>query len=121
MLGYPSSPEAVSERLRVIGTYPDLASWVAESDGVLLGFVGACTAPAFELNGLYGRILALVVDPTAQGLGVGRALVEVAEAWMAARGARDVFVHSGNHRTEAHAFYRRMGYESTGLRFRKRL
>ena len=85
----------------------------------MVGFIGACTAPAFEKNGLYGRILALVVDPSGRGLGVGRALVDVAEAWMAAQGAREVFVHSGNHRSAAHEFYRRLGYEATGLRFKK--
>jgi len=28
---------------------------------------------------------------------------------------------AGNHRVDAHAFYERVGYESTGLRFSKRL
>jgi GNAT superfamily N-acetyltransferase len=121
VLGYPSTPTEVVGRLERIAGAPDFASWVAEAGGRVLGFIGACTAPAFEKNGTYGRILALVVDPDARGLGVGRDLTLVAERWMEGRGAAEVFVHSGNHRTEAHAFYRRLGYEATGVRFRKRL
>jgi GNAT superfamily N-acetyltransferase len=119
VLGYPSTATEVVERLRVIGSHPGFASWVAEADGHVVGFVGACTAPAFEKNGVYGRILALVVDASARGLGIGRALVDVAERWMLERGAGEVFVHSGNHRAEAHDFYRRLGYEATGFRFKK--
>jgi hypothetical protein len=38
---------------------------------------------------------------------------------MREQGAEEVVVNSGNHQTEAHEFYRRLGYQSTGLRFRK--
>lgn len=119
VLGYPSTPDDLVSRLTVMRNRPDHASWVAEAGGSVVGFVGACTAPAYEKNGRYGRILALVVDPSARGLGVGRALIAVAERWMREQGAEEVVVNSGNHRTEAHEFSRRLGYQSTGLRFRK--
>jgi len=119
VLGYPSSADEVLERLATIRDHRNFASWVAEADGAVVGFIGVCVSPAFEKNGVYGRILALVVDPSTQGLGVGRALVDTAERWMTDQGATDVFVNSGNHRPAAHEFYRRMGYDATGLRFRK--
>jgi GNAT superfamily N-acetyltransferase len=119
VLGYPSSADEVVQRLAAVREHRDFTSWIADADGIVVGFIGACVTPSFEKNGVFGRILALVVDPAAQGSGIGRLLVETAERWMSERGATDVFVNSGNHRPAAHEFYRRMGYDATGLRFRK--
>ena len=68
-----------------------------------------------------GRISPLVVAEDAQGHGIGRMLVEAAEAWMRKKGCKLVEVTSNDRRAEAHAFYRHMGYERTSIRFAKKL
>ena len=63
----------------------------------------------------------LVVAEEAQGHGIGRMLVEAAEAWMRKHGCTLVEVTSNDRRADAHAFYRHMGYERTSIRFAKSL
>ena len=54
------------------------------------------------------------VDPEARGRGVGRALLEAAEAWGRDRGctAASLSVTAGN--SPAERLYRQAGYEPTG-------
>ena len=68
-----------------------------------------------------GRIPVLVVAKEAQGLGLGRMLVDAAEQWCRTKGCRLIEVTSNDRRAEAHAFYRHMGYERTSIRFFKKL
>jgi GNAT superfamily N-acetyltransferase len=67
------------------------------------------------------RVTALVVTPTAQGLGIGRALLKEAERRARAGGAARIELTSGSQRTEAHAFYRACGYGDGTVRFVKPL
>jgi GNAT superfamily N-acetyltransferase len=43
------------------------------------------------------------------------------EDWAHEQGASAIALTSGNHRHEAHEFYRRAGYQQTGVRFVKTL
>lgn len=63
----------------------------------------------------------LVVDATHRSAGIGAALLAHLEQVAREHGARCVELESGHPRTHAHRFYRRAGYEDTGLTFRKRL
>jgi GNAT superfamily N-acetyltransferase len=65
------------------------------------------------------RITALAVRNDVQGRGVGRALVEAAEAWAWTEGAARIELTSGDHRLAAHAFYRSAGYAVDSRRFLK--
>ena len=68
-----------------------------------------------------GRSLALAVTSVRQRRGIGRTLMQAAETTLIQRGARVSVVTSGNHRTDAHAFYEENGYTFTGRRYKKSL
>jgi GNAT superfamily N-acetyltransferase len=63
--------------------------------------------------------MALVVGSEHRGLGVGRALISMAEDWARQKGAREVMLTTHERRADAHRFYRSVGYEATGYRFYK--
>jgi GNAT superfamily N-acetyltransferase len=67
------------------------------------------------------RIVAMVVDETARRRGVGGELVAALERRAASMGARKIVVTSASRRADAHAFYEKLGYARTGMRFGKEL
>lgn len=94
---------------------------VATLDGKVVGLCGISSRVVVHRPAPLGRITALAIAKEVQGQGIGRMLVEAAEAWMRKRGCQLVEVTSNDRRTEAHAFYRHMGYERTSIRFFKKL
>jgi GNAT superfamily N-acetyltransferase len=66
-----------------------------------------------------GRITALVVDPSVRGQGIGRALVAAAEDALASAGCGVIEVTTNAARSDAHAFYRRLGYDQSSVKFTK--
>ncbi len=94
---------------------------VAVRAGALLGVVTAHVTPVLHRPEPVGRLTALVVAEAARRRGVGRALVEAAEELVAARGCGLIEVTSNRRLVDAHAFYERLGYEATSLRFKKTL
>jgi len=94
---------------------------VATLDKLIVGMCGIGRRVVIARPAPLGRITSLIVTGDAQGHGIGRMLVEAAEAWMRERGCQLVEVTSNDRRAEAHAFYRHMGYERTSIRFAKKL
>jgi GNAT superfamily N-acetyltransferase len=120
-LGYPTTPEAMRDRLALILADPRYATFVADRGGSVLGVAGCALGRYYEKDGLYSQLVVLAVSSSARGEGIGARLVETIEAWSSSKGARDVIVNSGLHRVDAHRFYERCGYSRTGFRFVKQL
>jgi len=120
-LGYPTTVEAMTERLAMILADPNYATFVADTGAGVIGVAGATLGHYYEKDGTYSRLLVLAVASTARGQGTGTRLVEAVEQWAASKGAREVIVNSALHRSEAHGFYERRHYARTGLRFVKQL
>jgi GNAT superfamily N-acetyltransferase len=120
-LGYPSDAAEMEQRLPPILGDDSYATLVAEVDGAVVGLIGLRVGRDYVRSGWYSQLLVLAVDEKARRGGIGRQLVEAAEAWARARGADVMVLHSGRQRTGAHAFYERVGYEATGVRFKKTL
>jgi GNAT superfamily N-acetyltransferase len=122
-LGYPAEAAAVVHRLEPILASPNDAVLVAVDDADRpIGWVHVGVELALEDSDA-GGIRGLVVDEKWRSQGVGRVLLERAEAWARGRGVSVLQVRSRVTRERAHAFYERSGYEriKTSYVFRKRL
>lgn len=108
-LGYPAAEEDVLGRLRAIGQRPDHAVFVAEAAGRVVGWVHVYTVATME-SPAHAEIGGLVVDEAHRGRGIGRALMQRAEAWARDAGLGMVRLRSNVIRAEAHDFYERIGY-----------
>ena len=80
-------------------------TWVAEIDDRIVGF---CTGRTAQ-----GDIWALFVDPAHEGLGCGRALLDVATRWLFARGVGTIGLTTSP-ATRADHFYAEAGWERGG-------
>lgn len=122
VLGYPTTSAQAARRLARVLDDDRYAVWAAvDTDGEVLGMTGVHLMWPFEYDEPIVRLLALAVRPTAQGRGVGSALLSRAEEHARELGARMLTLNSGMQREAAHRFYRSRGYDATGLRFRRDL
>jgi len=108
-LGYDIDEALIRERIEALGDGGASAAWVAQEDGAAVGYIHAALYPSLYL-GKMANIMALAVAPGYQGRGIGRALLERAEAWAKENGCTGMRLNSGDERTGAHAFYRSCGY-----------
>ena len=119
-LGHEIDEKAVRKNLKTLGKTGELPL-VATLDKVVVGMVGRHAMVTVHRPAPVGRIPVLVVAKEAQGMKLGRMLVEAVEQWCRKKGCRIVEVTSNDRRAEAHAFYRHMGYERSSIRFFKKL
>lgn len=122
-LGYASSKEQVLRYHAGLAVDEDQTILVAEAPaGQVVGWVHV--HGHHWLGGLsHARIAGLVVDQSHRGRGIGKALVQAAEAWALERGYQEVVLNSNVVRERAHQFYRDLGYAvvKTQYQFRKGL
>ena len=120
-LGYPCDIDDAAERIDAIAANDRQALVLARRDGMVCGLVALDFMYYLPLGTITCRVTALVVTPTAQGLGIGRQLLKEAERRARSGGAARIELTSGSQRTEAHAFYRACGYKDSSVRFVKQL
>jgi len=119
-LGYPSTEEDVDDRLAYWTDDPASALFAAaDDDDILVGVAALHVTPILEVTGKFGRLVALVVDDTVRGRGVGSLLVTAAEQHARSAGCLFMEVTSSQHRRQAHLFYERRGYRDTRDRSRR--
>jgi GNAT superfamily N-acetyltransferase len=119
-LGYPTDPDTLDSRLRRLEDDPGTQVFVAELDGEVMGLAVLHVMPLLERPPL-GRITALVVSGSRRRLGIGRRLVEQAEEQARLAGCERLDLTTSEHRTDAHAFYRELGFAERSRRFVKDL
>jgi ribosomal protein S18 acetylase RimI-like enzyme len=119
-LGHPLGESAVRTNLKALARLKE-SPVVATLGGKVVGLIGIHQMVTVHRDAPVGRIPVLVVAEEAQGQGIGRLLVEEAERRLGKAGCKMVEVTSNDRRTEAHAFYRHLGYERTSLSFMKKL
>lgn len=117
-LGYPVDETTLAKRFDAFAEQGEKAL-VAERDGRIIGLLTLHVTPVLHRAGSVGRITTLVVEEAHHGQGVGRALVDDAERQLWEKGCVLIEVTSNKKRTDAHAFYEKLGYEQTSYRFAK--
>jgi predicted N-acetyltransferase YhbS len=110
-LGYPSTEDALVERLASVLGRDDHLVCVAEKDGKVVGWLHAFVAFRIE-SPAFAEIAGLVVARSTRGEGLGRQLVQAASAWARLKGLRKIRVRSNVVRKESHDFYTHLGFES---------
>ncbi len=100
-----SEPEILS---RIGGSQSDFLAVQGVASGELTGAVYV------EIRGDRGYFGLLSVDPDHQGTGLGRLLVEAAEAHCRAAGCQALDIDVVNLRTELPRFYAKFGFSATG-------
>jgi GNAT superfamily N-acetyltransferase len=111
------------------GTRKRLATLTREGDvplvatlaGRVVGLCGVQVSTMIQRPKPVGRIIILVIAEEARGQSLGRMLIEAAEEHFRKAGCGIIEVTSRDEHAQAHAFYRRMGYERTSMRFAKEL
>jgi ribosomal protein S18 acetylase RimI-like enzyme len=117
-LGYPTTPERMAGRFDLLAGDTAHALFVAEVAGELA--TGEPLAGWVHVHGVLlleadprAEIWGLVVDAAHRGRGIGRALMDRAEAWARERGYTEIRLHSNVVRAAAHRFYQDLGYRIT--------
>ncbi len=99
---------------------PDIHLVVAESEDE--GVVGFARLSLEEkVWGLSCEVHTLVVEEASRGAGIGRRLMDAAESWAVAEGAKAIRVNVLLQNAGGRAFYEREGYLPIALRYGKPL
>ena len=108
-LGYPTTTARAAERLEPIAADSGQAFLVAESAGVVVGWIHVHVTRLVEAEP-FAELGGLVVDEAHRGRGAGRALMTAAEDWIRANRIAKLRVRTRSDRLDAHAFYEARGY-----------
>lgn len=119
-MGYPVDNDSSERKLRELMADPERNLVQVATVGILVsGLVVGHLIPMLQQEAPLGRITALAVDEDQRGLGIGKRLLQSAERWFAERGASRLEVTSAEQRTEAHEFFRALGFREQRLRLIK--
>lgn len=120
-LGYPTSIDQARTRLALFDASPANHVLVAEADGRVVGLAALEIGLHIEKDGKHGQLTALVTDARLRRRGVARTLLTAVEKLARDEDCEVLFLRSNKRRSDAHAFYRTVGYEETHLTFNKQL
>ena len=121
-MGYDYPEDSTREILRALLSSPRDRILVAVIGDTVVGYVHAC-----DYQVLYAppmkNIMGIAVAPAHRREGIGRLLLSAVEDWVRQSGAAGIRLVSGASRTEAHAFYRSLGFDGgrEQLNFKKYL
>ena len=117
----PTRAEHVSAWFRSILQKPAALIWIAEEDGVPVGYVLALLHEReenpFRSARRWCEIDQIAVNDTRRRRGIARTLVQRVLAEVRRRGIRDVEMSSWSFNEAAHAAFRRLGFAPQVIRF----
>ena len=101
---------------------PDVSLLVAEAaGGEPLGCILTTTREDYFTHRPVAHIEVLVVDPRAQGQGLGPRLIAAAEQWAVGRGIDQITLNVFARNQRARALYDRLGYQPETIHYWKKL
>ncbi|AIK38626.1 N-acetyltransferase [Bacillus pseudomycoides] len=109
----------MQNRLQFVEMSPFDFLYVYEEDDHIFGFLGFRIRENLEDVTRYGEVSIISVDSTARRKGIGQILMEYAEQLAKEHNCIGTWLVSGTQRTDAHPFYKKLGYEINGYRFVK--
>lgn len=109
-MGYSTSPQSAGRFAADFVARGDTSLLVATIDGEIAGLIATCLVPRLDEARLSCRITDLVVATSRRRQGIGRSLVQAAEASARTAGATRLDLSTGDWRSDAHAFYESMGF-----------
>lgn len=126
--GMPWHSEAVVQKMQddyftevFANTSQQQATFIAEKDNASLGFIHTCSRKD-EISGeTCGTVPLLGVCPSAQGVGVGQALIKAAENWAKEQGYRLLHLEVFSHNHKAQGFYQSLGFAAETLHMIKEI
>jgi len=111
-LGYSLTRQEILQNIIAVLGSKDHDAFVAVYDNKVVGWIGLAetimieSLPFCEINGL-------VIDENYRFKGIGKLLVEKAKQWAREKGRNTVRLRCNVKRTEAHLFYRHLGFKET--------
>jgi len=110
---WPDSAGDFKREVSEILNADHLASFVAEQDGTLVGFVEVSLRAYAEgcESSPVGYLEAWYVVPEHRNIGVGRRLVEAAEDWATTKGCTEMASDTELHNTQSQQAHSRLGYQ----------
>lgn len=110
-LGYPVTEEQVARRQELIARNGQALLLVAMGgSGKVIGWVHVFARQLLQVD-RHAELGGLIVEDSWRGRGVGRRLMDEAEAWAVRQGCTALYVRSSVTRKQAHGFYLAVGYE----------
>ena len=101
-IGLPPVADGLDDDIR------DHQVWVAEDRGLIFGGI------VLVMNGKQAHIANLAVHPMGEGQGLGRRLIDTANAAALTAGCTQTDLTTHKDMTETQAFYARLGWVETG-------
>ncbi len=117
--GSTISHKDMQTRLEFVKFSPFDFLYVYEEDDKIHGFFGFRIRENLEDVTRYGEISIISVDSTSRRKGIGQILMAYAEQLAKEHNCIGTWLVSGTQRTNAHPFYKKLGYEINGYRFVK--
>lgn len=110
-LGYPASLGQMQPRLtEILQDEGNVISVAVRPDGQIVGWVQVYERQLLMVD-RHVEMGGLVVDEEFRGRGIGRMLVDWAEAWAREHGCGALYLRSNVDREAAHHFYEGLGYQ----------
>jgi ribosomal protein S18 acetylase RimI-like enzyme len=102
---------------------PDVAVFVADHDGEVLGYVYVGIEPQSwkELRNEAGFIHDIVVDESGRRAGLASALIEAALTWLTSRGMPRVVLWAADPNLDAQRLFTRLGFRRTMIEMTREL
>ncbi len=95
---------------------PNTAVWLAERDGVAIGYAlaGPCELPHPDVSPACAELKRIYLAPSAQGAGLGTRLLSQALAWMEREGPRRLWIGVWSGNRGARRLYETIGFAKVG-------